>query len=89
MRLDPMALLEDCESIQLSTMHVVDGLVKGTLDTARARLILEALRMAAAPKNLFASMTSTTGINEQPIVPINSQLRPTIPDKNIPRIRPT
>jgi hypothetical protein len=47
MRLDPMALLEDCESIQLSTMHVVDGLVKGTLDTARARLILEALRMAA------------------------------------------
>src|SRR5277367_2330139 len=47
MRLDSIALLEDCESIQLSIMHVVDGLVKGTLETPRARLILEALRIAA------------------------------------------
>jgi hypothetical protein len=47
MRLDSMALLEDCESIQLSIMHVVDGLVKGTIETPRARLILEALRIAA------------------------------------------
>src|ERR1700719_3694887 len=47
MRLDSMALLEDCESIQLSIMHVVDGLVKGTLDPARARLIIQALRIAA------------------------------------------
>jgi hypothetical protein len=46
MRLDSMALLEDCESIQLSIMHVVDGLVKGTIETPRARLILEALRIA-------------------------------------------
>jgi hypothetical protein len=28
-------------------MHVVDGLVKGTIETPRARLILEALRIAA------------------------------------------
>jgi len=47
MRLDSMALLEDCESIQLSLMHVVDGLVKGTLDTNRAKLIIQALRIAA------------------------------------------
>ena len=47
MRLDSMALLEDCESIQLSLMHVVDGLVKGTLDPTRARLIIQALRIAA------------------------------------------
>src|ERR1700686_3522310 len=47
MRLDSMALLEDCESIQLSIMHVVDGLVKGTLDPTRARLIIQALRIAA------------------------------------------
>jgi hypothetical protein len=47
MRLDSMALLEDCESIQLSIMHVVDGLVKGTLDPASARLIIQALRIAA------------------------------------------
>jgi hypothetical protein len=42
-----MALLEDCESIQLSIMHVVDGLLKGTLDATRARLIIQALRIAA------------------------------------------
>jgi len=42
-----MALLEDCESIQLSLMHVVDGLVKGTLEPTRAKLIIQALRIAA------------------------------------------
>jgi hypothetical protein len=47
MRLDSTALLEDCEAIQLSIMHVVDGLVKGTLDSTRARLIIQALRIAA------------------------------------------
>jgi len=47
MRLDSMALLEDCESIQLSLMYVVDGLVKGTLDPNRAKLIIQALRIAA------------------------------------------
>jgi hypothetical protein len=47
MRLDSMALPEDCEAIQLSIMHVVDGLVKGTLEPTRARLIIQALRIAA------------------------------------------
>jgi len=47
MQLHSMALLEDCESIQLSIMHVVDSLLKGTLDATRARLIIQALRIAA------------------------------------------
>jgi hypothetical protein len=47
MQMHSMALLEDCESIQLSIMHVVDGLLKGTLDATRARLIIQALRIAA------------------------------------------
>jgi len=47
MQLHSMALLEDCESIQLSLMHVVDGLLKGTLEPVRARLIIQALRIAA------------------------------------------
>ena len=46
-QLDSIAMLEDRESIQLSIMLVVDGLVKGTLDPIRARLILQALRLAA------------------------------------------
>jgi hypothetical protein len=51
MQLHSMALLEDCESIQLSIMHVVDGLLKGTLDATRARLIIQALRIAARNAN--------------------------------------
>jgi hypothetical protein len=47
MQLHPLALLEDHESIQLSLMHVVDGLWKGTLEPTRARLIIQALRIAA------------------------------------------
>jgi hypothetical protein len=47
MQLHSMAMLEDCESIQLSIMHGVDGLIKGTLDLTRARLIIQALRIAA------------------------------------------
>jgi hypothetical protein len=47
MQLHSMALLEDSESIQLSLMYVVDGLLKGTLDPTRARLIIQALRIAA------------------------------------------
>jgi hypothetical protein len=47
MQLHSMALLEDFEAIQLSIMHVVDGLVKGTLEPTRARLIIQALRIAA------------------------------------------
>ncbi|MGD0513369.1 MAG: hypothetical protein ABSA29_08720, partial [Terriglobales bacterium] len=42
-----IAMLEDRESVQLSIMLVVDGLVKGTLDPVRGRLILQALRLAA------------------------------------------
>jgi hypothetical protein len=47
MQLHSIALLEDCEFIQLSILHVVDGLIKGTLDPTRARLIIQALRFAA------------------------------------------
>jgi len=47
MQLHSMALLEDAEAIQFSLMLVVDGLIKGTLDPTRARLIIQALRIAA------------------------------------------
>jgi hypothetical protein len=46
-QLGSIAMLEDRESVQLSIMLVVDGLVKGTLDPVRGRLILQALRLAA------------------------------------------
>jgi hypothetical protein len=68
MRLDSMALLEDCESIQLSIMHVVDGLVKGTLDPTRARLIIQALRIAARNAKNVRFDAHHHGVMAQPIV---------------------
>ena len=68
MQLHSMALLEDCESIQLSIMHVVDGLIKGTLDATRARLIIQALRIAARNAKNVRFDAHDHGIMAQPIV---------------------
>ncbi len=68
MLLHPMALLEDHEAIQLSIMHVVDGLVKGTLDLPRARLILQALRIAARNAKEVRFDDCYYRDNEQPMV---------------------
>ena len=45
-RLHPIAILEDPESIQASLMEVVNGLMRNTLDTKRAELIIRALHIA-------------------------------------------
>jgi hypothetical protein len=68
MQLHSMALLEDCESIQLSIMHVVDGLIKGTLDPTRARLIIQALRIAARNAKNVRFDAHDHGVMAQPIV---------------------
>jgi hypothetical protein len=68
MRLDSMALLEDHEAIQLSLMHVVDGLVKGTLDLPRTRLIIQALRIAARNANNVRFDDCYYGETEQKMV---------------------
>jgi hypothetical protein len=68
MQLHSMALLEDCEAIQLSIMHVVDGLVKGTLDPTRARLIIQALRIAARNAKNVRFDAHHHGVMVQPMV---------------------
>jgi hypothetical protein len=45
-RLHPISILEDPESIQASLMEVVNGLMRNTLDTKRAELIIRALHIA-------------------------------------------
>jgi hypothetical protein len=68
MHLHSMTLLEDCESIQLSIMHVVDGLIKGTLDATRARPIIQALRIAARDAKNVRFDAHDHGVMAQPIV---------------------
>ncbi len=88
MQLHSMALLEDCESIQLSIMHVVDGLIKGTLDPTRARLIIQALRIAARNAKNVRFDDVHTAIRKATHGPRSPRLRPTIFNRT-PRIRPT
>ncbi len=45
-RLHPIAIIEDEDAIQASLMEVINGLVRNTLDTKRAGLILRALHIA-------------------------------------------
>jgi hypothetical protein len=45
-RLHPIAIIEDEDSIQVSLMEVINGLVRNTLDVKRAALILRALHIA-------------------------------------------
>jgi hypothetical protein len=56
-----MALLEDCESIQHSIMHVVDGLVKGTLDPIVPGLSFKPCGSPRGTQKMPASTTSITG----------------------------
>src|SRR6202161_4714068 len=70
MQLHSMATLEDCESIQLSIMHVVDGLIKGTLDKTRARLIIQALRIAARTAKIFRFDERDSIITAPKMVPL-------------------
>jgi hypothetical protein len=50
-RLHPIAMLENQESIQASLMEIVNALVRNQIDTARARLVLRALGIAARHAN--------------------------------------
>jgi hypothetical protein len=61
MQLRSMALPEDCASIQLSIMRVVDGLIKGTLDPTRARLSFKPCGSPRGTQKTSASTTSITG----------------------------
>jgi hypothetical protein len=49
-------------------MHVVDGLLKGTLDATRARLIIQALRIAARNAKNVRFDDVHYGASEQPMV---------------------
>ena len=45
-QIHPIALIENAEAIQSAIMHMIDALLKGTIDTKRANLILKALHIA-------------------------------------------
>jgi hypothetical protein len=45
-QIHPIALIENPEAIQSAIMHMIDGVLKGTIDNKRAALVLKALYIA-------------------------------------------
>jgi hypothetical protein len=45
-QINPMAILDNEEAIQAALMHVIDALLRGTLDSRRGALVLKALYIA-------------------------------------------
>jgi hypothetical protein len=45
-QIHPIALIENAEAIQSAIMHMIDGVLKGTIDNQRAALVLKALYIA-------------------------------------------
>jgi len=42
----PIALIENAEAIQAALMHMIDAVLKGTIDNKRANIVLKALHIA-------------------------------------------
>jgi hypothetical protein len=45
-QIHPIALIENAEAIQAALMHMVDAVLKGTIDNKRANIVLKALHIA-------------------------------------------
>ncbi len=53
----PVALIENAEAIQAAIMHMIDAVLKGTIDNKRANIVLKALHIAV---RIRATSTSTS-----------------------------
>ncbi len=45
-QIEPIALIENAEAIQAALMHMIDAVLKGTIDNKRANIVLKALHIA-------------------------------------------
>jgi hypothetical protein len=45
-QITPIALIENAEAIQAAIMHMIDAVLKGTIDNRRASIVLKALHIA-------------------------------------------
>ena len=69
-RLHPVALIEDAEGIQASLMEVMNALVRNTIDTQRAQLLLRALHIAMRnARNVYFNISSHEMVRDIPDYP--------------------
>jgi hypothetical protein len=65
--ISPIALLESAEAIQAALMHMVDAVLKGTIDNKRAALVLKALYIAVRnSRNVYFHIRPDDMVREVP-----------------------
>jgi type IV secretory pathway VirB10-like protein len=63
----PVALIENAEAIQAALMHMIDAVLKGTLDNKRANIVLKALHIAVRnSRNVRFSLHPDDMVREVP-----------------------
>jgi hypothetical protein len=65
--ISPIALVENAEAIQAAIMHMIDALLKGTIDNKRATLVLKALYIAVRnSRNVYFHIRQDDMVREVP-----------------------
>jgi len=63
----PIALIESAEAIQAAIMHMIDAVLKGTIDNKRATIVLKALHIATRnSRNVYFSIRQNDMVREVP-----------------------
>lgn len=66
-QIHPVALIENAEAIQAALMHMIDAVLKGTIDNKRANIVLKALHIAVRnSRNVFFHIREDTMVHEVP-----------------------
>jgi hypothetical protein len=66
-QIHPVALIENAEAIQAAVMHMIDAVLKGTIDNKRAALVLKALYIAARnSRNVYFHIRQDGMVREVP-----------------------
>jgi len=63
----PIALIENAEAIQAAIMHMIDAVLKGTIDNKRANIVLKALHIAVRnSRNVHFQIRPSDMVHEVP-----------------------
>jgi hypothetical protein len=63
----PIALIENAEAIQAAIMHMIDAVLKGTIDNKRATIVLKALHIAVRnSRNVYFHIRQNDMVREVP-----------------------
>jgi hypothetical protein len=66
-QITPIALIENPEAIQAAIMHMIDAVLKGTIDNKRANIVLKALHIAVRnSRNVYFHIRQDDMVREVP-----------------------